>query len=168
MSQNIQLDGSEVGKYRVVSLLGRGGMGEVYDAIDPLLGRHVALKILPANAVSDPKRLSRFIQEARAASSLNHPHLVSIYEIGHDSAAGRDIHFIAMEKIEGVTLRELLATKRPLPRKPAELLLQVVDAVAAAHGAGVIHRDLKPENIMISREGYAKVLDFGLAKLQPD
>src|ERR1700720_3237180 len=161
MSEIVQLDGSAVGKYRVVSLLGRGGMGEVYDAVDTVLGRHVALKILPANAVSDPKRLSRFVQEARAASALNHPHLVSIYEIGHDSAGGRDIHFIAMEKIEGATLRELLATRSPLLRKATEVFLQVTDAVAAAHGAGVVHRDLKPENIMVSREGYAKVLDFG-------
>ena len=168
MSRIVELDGSTVGKYRVVSLLGRGGMGEVYDAVDTVLGRHVALKILPASAVSDPKRLSRFVQEARAASALNHPHLVSIYEIGHDTAGGRDIHFIAMEKIEGATLRELLATKSALLRNPAGLFVQITDAVAAAHGAGIVHRDLKPENIMISREGYAKVLDFGLAKLQPD
>ena len=168
MSQIVELDGSTVGKYRVVSLLGRGGMGEVYDAVDTVLGRHVALKILPATAVSDPKRLSRFVQEARAASALNHPHLVSIYEIGHETAGGRDIHFIAMEKIEGATLRELLATKSALLRNPTELFLQITDAVAAAHGAGIVHRDLKPENIMISPGGYAKVVDFGLAKLQPD
>ena len=168
MSEAFPLPGSEVGRYRVLSLLGRGGMGEVYDAIDPQLERHVALKILPLEATADPKRLNRFVQEARAASALNHPHLVSIYEIGHDRIGDRDVHFIAMEKIEGITLRELLATERPSLRRTIELFLQVCDAVAAAHGAGVVHRDLKPENVMVSSAGYAKILDFGLAKLRAD
>lgn len=152
-----------VGRYRIVSLLGAGGMGEVYDAIDPSLGRHVALKVLKADAVSDPTRVSRFVQEARSASMLNHPHLVSIYEIGEDAG----VHFIAMEKVEGATLREMLASERLQPGRAIELMAQITEAVAAAHGAGIIHRDLKPENIMVSRTGYAKVLDFGLAKLQP-
>ncbi|MGZ4807755.1 MAG: protein kinase domain-containing protein [Thermoanaerobaculia bacterium] len=168
MSEALEITGTIVGRYRVLSIIGRGGMGDVYDAVDPTLGRHVALKILPPEATSDPRRLHRFQQEARAASALNHPHLVSIYEIGQDRAGNTDIHFIAMEKIDGVTLRELLAIERLTTHRAIELLLQVIDAVAAAHGAGIIHRDLKPDNIMITRTGYVKVLDFGLAKLQPE
>ena len=156
--------GGEIGRYRIVSQLGAGGMGEVYDAVDSTLGRHVAIKVLKADAVGDPKRLSRFIQEARAAAALNHPHLVSIYEIGEH----RGRHFIAMERVDGVTLREMLARERPPLVRALDLMAQTTEAVAAAHGAGIIHRDLKPENIMVSRGGYAKVLDFGLAKLQPD
>src|SRR2546430_1600116 len=133
MTDAPDLAGSDIGRYRVLSLLGKGGMGAVYDAIDPSLGRHVALKILPPEATFDPKRLNRFVQEARAASALNHPHLVSIYEIGHDG-----VHFIAMEKIDGVTLRDLLADERLPLSRALELLLQVTDAVAAAHGAGVV------------------------------
>jgi len=160
--------GSDVGRYRMVSLLGQGGMGSVYDALDPALGRHVALKILPAEATKDAKRLSRFVQEARSASALNHPHIVAIYEIGEHHTADTAVHFIAMEKIDGLTLRDLLASERLSLEHLLELFSQIAGATAAAHGAGVVHRDLKPENIMISRDGYAKVLDFGLAKLHPD
>ncbi|HEY0160980.1 MAG TPA: protein kinase [Thermoanaerobaculia bacterium] len=156
--------GTEIGRYRIVSTLGRGGMGEVYDAIDSSLGRHVALKILSADAVADARRVARFIQEARAASSLNHPHVVSIHEIGED----RGVRFIAMERVEGSTLRGIFSSGRLPVSRSLEILAQVADAVAAAHVAGIVHRDLKPENIMVSRDGYAKVLDFGLAKLQPD
>ncbi len=158
------LVGGSLGPYRVVSLLGSGGMGVVYDAVDPSLDRHVAIKVLAPGAVSDPSRLARFEQEARAAAALNHPHIVSIYQIGEEDG----VHFIAMEKIEGSTLRQLLAARRlPLGRALA-LTAQVADAISAAHGAGVVHRDLKPENVMVSPDGYAKVLDFGLAKLQPE
>ena len=164
MPPSFNLAGTDVGRYRVVSLLGSGGMGEVYDAIDPALGRHVALKVLEADAVSDAKRLARFVQEARSASALNHPHLVPIYEIGVQA----NIHFIAMEKIDGSTLRTVFSSERLPLKRTLELMPQITDAVAAAHGAGIVHRDLKPENIMVSRAGYAKVLDFGLAKLQPE
>lgn len=162
MPTSFDLAGTEVGRYRVVSLLGRGGMGEVYDAIDPALGRHVALKVLEAEAGSDAKRLARFVLEARSASALNHPHLVSIYEVGVQA----NIHFIAMEKIDGSTLRTIFSAGRLPLKRTLELMPQITDAVAAAHGAGIVHRDLKPENIMVSRAGYAKVLDFGLAKLE--
>src|SRR5437660_5281325 len=160
--------GRDVGRYRVLSLLGHGGMGSVYDAFEPSLGRHVALKILPAEATTDPKGLTRFVQEARSASALNHPHIVSIYEVGEHQTAGTTVHFIAMEKVEGLTLRDVLASERLSLERVLELFSQIAGATAAAHGAGVVHRDLKPENIMVSRGGYAKVLDFGLAKLQPD
>ena len=168
MTEAPDLSGEQIGRYRVLTLLGSGGMGAVYDAIDPQLGRHVALKILPLGLASDANRLQRFVQEAKAASALNHPHLVSIYEIGSSGRNGEPVHFIAMEKVEGKNLRETLA-RQPLPlRKAVELVAQVADAVAAAHSVGVIHRDLKPENIMVSSAGYAKVLDFGLAKLRND
>ncbi len=164
MAASLNLAGSDIGRYHLVSLIGAGGMGEVYDAIDSSLGRHVALKILKSDAVSDPKRLARFVQEARTASTLNHPHLVSIYEIGEHAG----VHFIAMEKIDGSTLREIFSSRRLTIKRALELMVQITEALAAAHGAGVVHRDLKPENIMVSRAGYAKVLDFGLAKLQPE
>ena len=157
MTAMTDLSGTELGRYRLLQLLGAGGMGAVYDALDIPLGRHVALKILPPELVADEHRVRRFAQEARTASALNHPHLIAVYDIG--------ANFIAMEKIDGMTLRELTAGG-PLPLERAlELTLQIADAVAAAHGAGVIHRDLKPDNVMVSRDGYAKVLDFGLAKL---
>lgn len=164
MCASFELVGSDIGRYRIVSLLGRGGMGEVYDAIDSSLGRHIALKVLKCDAVTDRKRLSRFVQEARSASALNHPHLVSIYEIGEHAG----VHFIAMEKVDGSTLRQIFSAERlPLPRV-LDLTAQITEAVAAAHGAGIVHRDLKPENLMVSRLGYLKVLDFGLAKLHPE
>jgi eukaryotic-like serine/threonine-protein kinase len=164
MGASLNLAGSDIGRYRVVSLIGAGGMGEVYDAIDSSLGRHVALKILKSDAVSDPKRVARFVHEARSASALNHPHLVSIYEIGQHG----DIHFIAMEKVDGSTLRQIFSSERFSSKRALELMVQITEAVAAAHGAGIVHRDLKPENIMVSQSGYVKVLDFGLAKLQPE
>jgi len=164
MAASLNLAGSDIGRYHLVSLIGAGGMGEVYDAIDSSLGRHVALKILKADAVLDPKRLARFAQEARSASTLNHPHLVSIYEIGEHA----NVHFIAMEKIDGSTLREIFSSRRLPLKRTLELMVQITEAIAAAHGAGVVHRDLKPENIMVTRDGFAKVLDFGLAKLQPE
>ncbi|HUP48192.1 MAG TPA: protein kinase, partial [Thermoanaerobaculia bacterium] len=157
--------GSHLGRFRIVSQLGAGGMGEVYKAHDPALSRSVALKVLPAALVASADRLRRFEQEARAASGLSHPHIVAIHEIGVSRDAGApDIHYIAMELVEGRTLREAIQSGLPL-RDALEVLSQVADALAKAHSAGIVHRDLKPENIMLTAEGYAKVLDFGLAKL---
>lgn len=164
----LDLTGKTVGRYRISSLLGKGGMGVVYRATDPTLDRQVALKILPPDLTSQPDRLERFIREAKAASALNHPHLVSIYEIGKEMISGATIHFIAMELVQGSTLRELISNGRIELRRAMLLLSQAAEALAAAHAAGIIHRDLKPENIIVSDGGYAKVLDFGLAKLKVD
>jgi Tol biopolymer transport system component len=164
----VDFSGSRVGRYEVLTLLGRGGMGAVYDAVDPTLGRHVALKILPTHLAGDAQRLARFVQEARAASALNHPNVVAVYEIGEDHGDGREVHFIAMEKVDGPDLRAALAGTRLAPERAIELVAQVADAVAGAHAAGIIHRDLKPENIVLTRSGLPKVLDFGLAKLRPE
>jgi serine/threonine protein kinase/Tol biopolymer transport system component len=150
-----------LGRYQVLELLGRGGMGEVYRARDASLGRDLAIKILPPDLTRDRGRVERFMQEARAASALNHPHLTAIYEIGTEP-----VHYIAMELVEGRTLRAVLEGGRPELKRALDWLLQVCDALGAAHGAGVVHRDIKPENIMIGDNGYAKVLDFGVAKLR--
>jgi eukaryotic-like serine/threonine-protein kinase len=157
-----------LGRYRLVSLLGEGGMGKVYRAWDAALERHLAIKILPAEVVSDPTRVARFMQEARAASALNHPNVVVIHDIGEErSPSGFGaIHYIAMEMIDGRTLREVLHAETLETRKALRIVLQVAEALTAAHAAGIIHRDLKPENIMVTASGYAKVLDFGLAKLR--
>jgi eukaryotic-like serine/threonine-protein kinase len=164
--RELDLNGKTVGRYRVSSILGKGGMGVVYRATDPTLDRQVALKVLPPELTSQSDRLERFIREAKAASALNHPHLVSIYEIGSEVVSGETIHFIAMELVQGSTLRELISDGRIELRRGMLLLSQVAEALAAAHAAGIIHRDLKPENIIVSDAGYAKVLDFGLAKLK--
>ena len=156
------LTGTSLGRFRVGPLLGRGGMGEVYRAEDEELRRSVALKVLPESLVGDSDRLSRFIQEARSASALNHPHIVAIFDIGRAGA----IHYIAMELVSGTTLRSALDERRLDLKRSLEYLGQAADALAAAHAAGVVHRDLKPENLMIADGGYVKVLDFGLAKLR--
>ena len=166
MAERQDLSGKQIGRYHVLAVLGSGGMGTVYEAIDPTLGRHIALKVLPPLTAADAGRLNRFVQEAKAASALNHPHLISIYEIGTSQSDDATVHFIAMEKVDGQTLRQILAREAVPARKALEWVAQVADAVAAAHSVGVIHRDLKPENIMIASAGYAKVLDFGLAKLR--
>ncbi|HYK05729.1 MAG TPA: protein kinase [Thermoanaerobaculia bacterium] len=157
-----------LGRYRLVSLLGEGGMGQVYKAYDAALGRHVAVKILPAELLTDATRVSRFIQEARAASALNHPNVIVVHDIGEERVAGRSdsIHFIAMELIDGATLREVIDGGAIEIGKALGIMLQVAEALTAAHAAGIVHRDLKPENIMVLPSGYAKVLDFGLAKLR--
>lgn len=146
-------------------------MGEVYAAQDETLNRSVALKILPPEVVRQPDRLRRFVGEARAASALSHPNLVAIHEIGEariDLAGESAVHFIAMELVRGQTLEDILrSTARPDLRKIVGWLAQVASAVAAVHAAGIVHRDLKPGNIMVGRDGHAKVLDFGLAKLGP-
>jgi eukaryotic-like serine/threonine-protein kinase len=160
-----RLAAARIGRYDLLSVLGRGGMGVVYDAFDPQLGRHVALKTLPSEVARDAGRLARFVREARAASALNHPNVVSIYEIGCDTVGAEEVHFIAMEKVEGRTLRSTLDGSRLQVGQAIELVAQVADAMAAAHTAGIVHRDLKPENIVVNAHGTAKVLDFGLAKL---
>jgi serine/threonine protein kinase len=153
--------GRTIGPYRVVDLLGAGGMGEVYLAEDTRLGRRVALKLLPAQFTQDALRLRRFEREARAASALNHPNILVIYDTGNDSGA----HFIVTEFVEGETLRQRMARSRMGLGEIVEIAMQVTCALAATHQAGIIHRDIKPENIMIRPDGYIKLLDFGLAKL---
>ncbi len=158
-----------LGRYRLISLLGEGGMGKVYKGYDAALERHVAIKILPPELVADASRVSRFVQEAKTASALNHPHVVAIYDIGEEPGGnGSAVRYIAMELVDGQTLRELLSSGTPDIKKGLRIVAQVANALAAAHAAGIIHRDLKPENIMVTLAGYAKVLDFGLAKLRHD
>ncbi len=153
--------GTRFDRYQIISPLGSGGMGEIYLAQDTRLNRKVAIKLLPEQYTKDPERLRRFEKEAQAASALNHPNIITIYEIGE--VEGR--HFIATEYIEGRTLRRKVGgTKLPIS-EVLEIATQVVSALAAAHAAGIIHRDIKPENIMIRPDDYVKVLDFGLAKL---
>jgi len=153
-----------ISHYRILSKLGAGGMGEVYLAEDLNLGRRVALKLLPAKFTQDLERVRRFEQEARAASATSHPNILTIYEIGQVETETGAMHFMAMEFIEGQTLRQRL--KRRLGMDEAiEIAIQIGSGLAAAHGAGITHRDIKPENIMIRHDGYVKMLDFGLAKL---
>ena len=152
--------GTRLGRYEIRAKLGAGGMGEVYLAQDTELDRTVAIKILPERLAADPQRLQRFIQEARAASALNHPHILTIHEIGSYQSS----KFIAMEFIDGETLRERMrAGMKLLP--VLEVASEVASALVAAHEAGIVHRDIKPDNVMVRRDGYVKVLDFGLAKL---
>jgi serine/threonine protein kinase len=153
--------GTRLGRYEIRSPLGKGGMGEVYLAQDMQLDRTVALKILPENLASDQRQMWRFIHEAKAASALNHPNIITIHEIGQE----KSMHFIATEFIDGVTLRQLMSDTQMTLRDIFDILIQVASALAAAHEAGIVHRDIKPENIMVRRDGYAKVLDFGIAKL---
>jgi serine/threonine protein kinase/Tol biopolymer transport system component len=168
--------GTTIARYRLVSLIGSGAMGDVYRAHDRALDREVALKVLPPELTGDRERVHRFAQEARATSALSHPHIVAIHEVGHARplvsvraigerpARGGEVHYIAMELIEGATLRERFASTPPL-RERVALLAQVADGLAKAHAANILHRDLKPDNILVSRDGYAKIVDFGLAKL---
>jgi eukaryotic-like serine/threonine-protein kinase len=162
MDSNVDLTGRRVGRFEIRSLLGRGGMGAVYRAWDATLDRHVAIKILPAHLVTDSERVRRFVLEAKSASALNHPNVVSIYDIGQDGS----IHYIAMELVEGVTLRDALQRGTVDRKRAIAIAEEVAAAIAAAHQAGVVHRDLKPENIIIASAGYVKVLDFGVAKLR--
>jgi serine/threonine protein kinase len=149
--------GTQLGPYLVVSALGAGGMGEVYRAKDTRLGREVALKILPSHVAADPSRRARFEQEARAVAALNHPNIVSVFDIGETGG----ISYIVTELIEGTSLRDLTLTAR----KTVDVAAQVAEGLAAAHRAGITHRDLKPDNIMLTADGRAKILDFGLAKV---
>ena len=152
--------GTQLGPYEVVSVLGVGGMGEVYCALDTRLNRRVALKVLPASNDGDTERLHRFEQEARAASALNHPNIVTIYDVGGTGT----LRYMAMELIEGSTLRQLIVHDLLPLTQSLQLAAQIARALAKAHDAGIVHRDLKPENVMVTRDGYVKILDFGLAK----
>ena len=153
--------GKQVSHYQVLTLLGAGGMGEVYLARDTRLDRTVALKILPASVASDEDRMRRFEREAKAASALNHPNVATIYDVGE--AGG--IRFIAMENVEGQTLGSRIDEQSPEPDEIIQIALQVADALSEAHGKGITHRDIKPANIMLTPRGQVKVLDFGLAKI---
>jgi len=176
--------GKSLGPYRILEPLGAGGMGEVYLAEDTRLGRKVAVKVLPAEFASDPERLARFEQEARAAAALNHPHIAAVFDVGSamtevlggdggDSDAGDSgpvkaeavTHYMVQEYLEGQTLGDALRPGRLPIKRALDLMTEVTEALAAAHGAGIIHRDLKPANIFITKDNHAKVLDFGLAKL---
>lgn len=156
--------GAQLSHYEICSLLGAGGMGEVYLAKDKQLRRNVALKLLSSELSLNKDRLLRFEQEAYAASALNHPNILTIYEIGE----ARDIRFIATEFIDGMTLRQRMTNTRIDLTEVVDTMVQVASALVAAHQAGIVHRDIKPENIMIRHDGYVKVLDFGLAKLTED
>src|SRR5438045_4372036 len=159
--QTVDLIGQSIGHYWIESLLGVGGMGAVYLARDERLGRKVALKLLPEHLTADETQLSRFKAEARSASALNHPNILTVYEIGAEG----NRHLIATEFIEGITLRASLTRERMNLHDALEIAVQVASALAAAHETGVVHRDMKPENIMLRPDGYVKVLDFGIAKL---
>ena len=153
--------GRTIGHYEVIEKIGEGGMGAVYKARDIRLGRSVALKMLPGDSVADSERKRRFALEARAASALNHPNIVTIHDI--DEADGVD--FIAMEYVAGRTLEDLIPPGGVDPARAIALAAQIADALATAHQSGIVHRDLKPSNIMVNEQGRLKVLDFGLAKL---
>ena len=150
-----------IAHYRIMEPIGAGGMGAVYKAYDKKLHRIVALKVLPPEYVAQQDRRRRFFQEARAASALNHPHILTVYEVGEDEGKP----YIAMEYIEGETLRQKIKARELKIKQVLEIAIQIAEGLGKAHEAGIIHRDLKPENLMISRDGYAKILDFGLAKL---
>src|SRR5438876_6955376 len=153
--------GIKLGRYEIRAKIGEGGMGEVYLAQDTKLDRKVALKILPAELASNRERMERFIREAKSAAALSHPNIAQIFEIGeHDGT-----HFIAMEFVDGVTLRQKIHRERTELRKLLRHLQHVAEGLAKAHAAGIVHRDLKPDNIMVTSDGHAKILDFGLAKL---
>src|SRR5215467_11679350 len=153
--------GDRLGPYEIVGAIGAGGMGEVYKARDTRLGREVAIKLLRAEKLSSPERTARFMQEARAASGLNHSHIVTIHDIGAEG--GRD--FIVMEYIKGRALDQLIPPSGMPVGQALRLSVQIADALSKAHAAGIIHRDLKPGNIMVTEDGDVKLLDFGLAKL---
>ncbi|HXM35627.1 MAG TPA: protein kinase [Pyrinomonadaceae bacterium] len=161
MEEEALLPNTTLSQYRIVSKIGEGGMGRVYLAHDTRLGRKVALKILPAELAANQDRMRRFVLEAKAAAALNHPNIAHIYEIGESDG----VNFIAMEFIDGVTLRAKIHQEHTDLRKLLRFLQHAAEGLAKAHAAGIVHRDLKPDNIMINRDGHAKILDFGLAKL---
>src|SRR6476620_1564333 len=162
--ENEQADllvGQTFGHYKISKRIGTGGMGEVYLATDITAGRKAALKLLPLRFTGDPERLKRIEQEEHAVVALNHPNILTVYEIGEDHS----IHYIASELIEGETLRQHLTRGRMELIEAVDVSIQMASALAAAHNAGIVHRDIKPENIMLRPDGYVKVLDFGIAKL---
>src|SRR5512143_3718129 len=140
------ISGARLGPYEIVSLLGAGGMGEVHRAFDPRLRRSVAIKVLPEEVSSDPDRMKRFEREARSASCLNHPNIVSVYEVGRENGTA----YLVMELVEGRTIRSLIAEGPLPPRKLVSIAAQIADGLARAHAAGLVHRDLKPENLMVT------------------
>jgi serine/threonine protein kinase len=152
--------GTRLGPYEVLSPLGAGGMGEVYRAKDPRLGREVAIKVLPASFSQDPDRLHRFEQEARAAGLLNHPNITAVHDVGSHAGAP----YVVSELLVGETLRLALSDGKLSQRKAIDYALQIVHGLAAAHEKGIVHRDLKPENLFVIKDGRVKILDFGLAK----
>ena len=153
--------GTMLGPYEVLAPLGAGGMGEVYRARDARLSRDVAVKVLPAGFSSDPERLRRFEQEARAAGALNHPNILAV----HDTGSHEGAPYVVSELLEGQTLRERAAGGALPVRKAVEIGVQIARGLAAAHDKGIVHRDLKPENVFVTSDGQVKILDFGLAKL---
>src|SRR6266540_2274396 len=155
------LVGQTIGHYKISKPIGTGGMGEVYLATDIVAGRKAALKLLPLRFTGDAERLQRFQQEAHAVVGLNHPNILTVYEIGEDHS----IHYIASELIEGETLRDRLTRGSLQLSEALDVAIQIASALTAAHRAGIVHRDIKPENIMLRPDGYVKVLDFGIAKL---
>ena len=161
LADDRKIVGKRIGRYRVLSLIGQGGMGEVFLAQDMSLGRKVALKLLRTDFTRNEERLRRFRQEAQAASALNHPNILTIHEIGQEGP----LHFMATEYVEGETLRQHISRARILLGQVLDVAVQVASALSAAHQAGIVHRDIKPENVMLRTDGYVKVLDFGLAKL---
>ena len=154
--------GTYLGPYEILNLVGTGGMSHVYRARDSRLGREVALKTLPASMAANRDRLDRFEKEARLASALNRPNIVTIYDIGESNS----IPYIAMELVAGSTLREILGQGPMPPSQLVNVALQIADGLAKAHDAGIVHRDLKPENVMVTTDGLAKILDFGIGKHQ--
>src|ERR1700740_1224290 len=159
--------GNSLRSYRIEAKLGEGGMGVVYKAVDSRLGRTAALKILPAT-VLNPDRMRRFVLEAKAASSLNHPNIVTIYDIDSQQMNGETVNYIAMEYVAGETLDHMIGRKGLRVRDALKYAAQIADALAAAHAAGIVHRDLKPSNIMVTSQGVVKILDFGLAKVNEE
>ncbi len=161
----LSMVGTTLWSYRIESKIGAGGMGVVYKAVDSRLDRTAAIKVLPASALASPDRQKRFVQEAKTASSLNHPNIVTIYDINTQEVDGQPVQYIAMEYVAGETLDKLIGRKGLRVREALKYAIQIADALAAAHAAGVVHRDLKPTNIMVTPQGLVKILDFGLAKL---
>ena len=155
---------SHFGPYQIVSPLGAGGMGQVYRARDTRLQRFVAVKVLHDGVSRDPDRQRRFAQEAVAASALNHPNILTVYDVGADG----DAHFLVSELIDGESLRAEMNRGRMPLKRTVEIAQQIAEGLAAAHEAGIVHRDLKPENVMVTPDGHVKIVDFGLAKAADD
>jgi serine/threonine protein kinase len=153
--------GTRLGPYEVLGLLGAGGMGEVYRARDPRLGREVAVKVLPEEVARDPERLARFEREARAVAALSHPNILTIFDVGMPEG----VPYAVTELLQGETLREMVSRRAPNQRQVLGFAVQVAEGLAAAHAKGIVHRDVKPENVFVTTEGRVKLLDFGLAKV---